>query len=219
MYTIIVKNVSGSSKIWAGKQFADQEEFTVPQDNNRIKWTQNSTLPTAIAAGEAQIGDGGQFFTDTTEAINWLRGEGGTQDVKVVSQYQTPPFAAKVVPDTGKKLFKRDTGVAYPVVVGNTDCDFVITYPNAKITGVEIIGAELGDWCDFEVYDTPTGTISTVPNYKLNQFGYNVYLSKDYYERMCQYDADLIQDMKIRVKYNSVSSKTIYINFIIHQVI
>lgn len=125
-------------------------------------------------------------------------------------------FASKTIGD--KKLYKRDTGVSYAVSAGSNTLDFSIPFNKMKVTGVEIIGAELGDWCDFEVNDTPTGAISTIPNLKLNQFGYKVYLAKDFYKRECQYDADVIKDMVVRVVYNSITTKTIYINYIIHEV-
>ncbi len=141
------------------------------------------------------------------------------QLVEVTKQLERPPFSAKTDPATGKKLYKRDTGKSFSVSAGSNNCDYVITFDQMKITGVEIIGAEIGDYCDFEVYDTPTGTISTIPNAKLNQFGYSVNITKDFYKRECQYDADVIKDMKIRIVFNSVTAKTIYVNYIIHEVV
>ena len=216
-YTIQVKNISGSAKAWCGKEFAVDEEYTIPI-TNLSKWQTNDTFLAAVALDHASIGDGSQYFTSLSEALGWLNGT-GTRPVEVVTQKSKPPFASKVIPGTDYKLFKRDTGKAFAVTTGSNDCDFVIPFNIMKVTGVEIMGAELGDHCDFEVYDTPSGAISTVPNYKLNQFGYSVYISKDYYRRECQYDADVIKDMKIRVKFTSVSDKTIYINYIIHEVV
>lgn len=74
-YVIKVKNNSGSTKIWCGKEFTDQEEYTIPYDSNRGKWTQNSGLITAIGNSEAQIGNGSSYFTNANDAINWLKGE------------------------------------------------------------------------------------------------------------------------------------------------
>lgn len=141
------------------------------------------------------------------------------QQVEVTKQIAKPAFASKIVADTGQKLFKRDTGVSYAITTGANTLEFTIPFTQMKVTGVEIINAEIGDYCDFEVYDTPAGTISGYPNVKLNQFGYSVYLSEKFYKRECQYDADMITGMKIKIQYTSISDKTIYVNYIIHEVV
>jgi hypothetical protein len=141
------------------------------------------------------------------------------QQVEVTSQIAKPAFSSKVLAETGQKLFKRDTGVSYAITTGANTLEFTIPFTQMKVTGVEILNAEIGDYCDFEVYDTASGTISGYPNVKLNQFGYNIYLSEKFYKRECQYDADVITGMKIKIQYTSVSDKTVYVNYIIHEVV
>lgn len=129
----------------------------------------------------------------------------------------TQPFASKILAD-GKRLFQRVHGISEALSVGVNTINFNIPYPQVKFNEIEIIGSELGDTANLNVLDTPTGLISTVPNFKLNQFGFNVNIKPDCYLRSSNYDADLFQDMKISIEYNSQSAKTVYINFILHEV-
>lgn len=126
------------------------------------------------------------------------------------------PFANKVLGK--KKLFKRVHGIKQSCVVGENIFLFSIPYNNCKITGIELIWGSEGDTCELEVYDTPTGTISGIPNYKLNQFGYTVNVSANHYEHKSEYDADLIKDMVLEVHYNSTVAKVIGVNFILNEV-
>ena len=132
---------------------------------------------------------------------------------------QSPPFAAKVLPN-GKKLYTRVHGIQASVSGAPDNIDFVIPYDNCKITGLEIIGGNTGDTISLKVLDTPTGTISGIADYMLNQFGFDVNVSKDFYKRDSAYDADLIKDMKIRIEYDSIATlpALVYINLIIHEV-
>lgn len=47
----------------------------------------------------------------------------------------------------------------------------------------------------------------------LNQFAFNWNLTKDFYTKKSEYDADLYQGFKIKIVYKSVSAKTIGVNF------
>lgn len=137
-----------------------------------------------------------------------------------------PPFASKIL--DGKKLFKRIHGVSIVANPGNNVIEFVVPYNQAKINCLEIIGGDIGDYCDFEVYDTPTGLIQQsmgVPaglvnsNLMLNQFGFNVYVRKDFYEQKSEYDADLIKDMKLEVHFFNAGqvAKTVAVNFLLNE--
>ena len=215
MYTIIIKNISGQTKIWCGKSFVDQEELVVPLDSNFTKWTQNEALLIAIANGEAQVGNGSQWFSDVNLGINWLKGTGNVD---------IPAFASKTLNVTGQKLYRRKHGVAGSSIAAESSgiISLVVPYAQAKIDKIEIIGGRVGDSVDLKVYDTPTGTISTVPNYMLNQFGFGVFVCDNFYVDKSNYDADLIQDMKIELTYhNNHATDAIvpYLNVVLHQVI
>jgi hypothetical protein len=151
--------------------------------------------------------------------------ENSVQQVAITSQpdlniQSIPSFAAKtlVVGGVVKKLYARNTGIQQALDQGTNTITYVINYPWVKLLGVEVIGAETLDYCDFEVYDDAQGSYSGYPNLKLNQFAYSVNVPKDYYIRTSQFDADLYQGMMLKVTYNSVSAKTIGINLIMNEV-
>lgn len=137
---------------------------------------------------------------------------------KKLEYLQNLPFDSKKLSD-GKSLFRRVHGVKQ-TLSGDTDFDLVIPYNQCKINGLEIVWAPAGLQVDLKVYDTPTGTISTVPNYMLNQFGFGTGVAKDFYEETSNYDADLIKDMKVKCTILNPDSltDTICVNFILHEV-
>lgn len=129
---------------------------------------------------------------------------------------QQQPFAAKTVGI--KKLYKRVHGVSVSATEGSNTILYTIPYPWVKITGLEIVGGESLDNVSLYILDTTTGTYSTVPNYELNQFGFTVQVSKDYYSHYSEFDADLYQNMQIKLVYESNSAKSIGFNFILNEV-
>lgn len=138
------------------------------------------------------------------------------QPVSVSSAPAPAPFAAKTIGT--KKLFKRVNGIQSAVIIGSTDIIFTVAYAWCKITGLELIGSETLDRVSLYILDSSTGTYSTIANGMLNQFGFNVNVAKDYYNHTSEYDADLYQNMQIKVSYTSISAKTIGINFILNEV-
>lgn len=123
------------------------------------------------------------------------------------------PYSSKS--NNTHKFFKRIHGTKENCTSGQvTNIDFVIPYNNVKIYKFELIGTQEGDTCNLKFYDTPTGTISGVNNYMLNQFAYNVSLpGAEVYTNSSQYDADAIKDMKVRVEYtNNGTTKDISFN-------
>jgi len=129
----------------------------------------------------------------------------------------TPAFADKTLPD-GMKLYKRMMGVSQALIVGSNSVVYTIPFPHVKMSGVEIIGSELGDYSDFFILDDTSGTYSTVPSLQLNQFGWSVQMSKDYHEEKSNYDADLYYGMQIKLGYNSITNKTVGFNFDLNEV-
>lgn len=129
----------------------------------------------------------------------------------------TPAFADKKLTD-GKKLYARTHGKSFQVSIGANTLDFDVPYNTCKINGIEIINGEIGDKVDLFVLDDDSGSYSTIPNFVLNQFGFDANVAKDFYNRESKYDADLYLNMCISVTYYSTSSKTIYINYLLHEV-
>lgn len=155
-------------------------------------------------------------ITSTNDAIDILK-DNITKEVKSTHQ----PFADKVLLD-GKKIFTRVIGYSSEVGSFSENIDYTVTFSSCKITGVELINTDIGDTITLQVLDTSTGTISGTPNAMLNEFGTDVNMTKDYYKYESSYDADLIQDMKIRIIYDALDSllpKKIRINLYLHEVV
>jgi hypothetical protein len=126
------------------------------------------------------------------------------------------PFSSKEL-EEGKKLYSRTHGKEFDLVLGSNNLAFTVPYAEVKINEIEIMGAELGDSVSFLVLDSEVGTYSTIPNYPLNQFGFDVKCSAGSYRRKSNYDADLYQGMQLYMVYNSKSAKKVYINYVLHE--
>lgn len=129
------------------------------------------------------------------------------------------PFAAKSV--AAGKMFRRVHGVTATLAAeGDTAIELVVPYNLAKINEIVVLWCPEGVTVDFEVFDTPTGAISTVPNAKLNQFGFGAGVAKDNFRDRSDYDADLIKDMKLKATIHNptTTTKTVCVNFILHEV-
>lgn len=129
----------------------------------------------------------------------------------------TSPFDSKIL-ENNKRVFKRFIGVEYNITSGENILLYTIPYPWVKIDGIEVVNCNLLDKVNFEVLDSVQGTYSGIPNFKLNQFGFNVVLPEGFYSVKSKYDSDLYQGMQIRIKYISSNTKIIGINFDLHEV-
>lgn len=186
----------------------------------------SSSIATNLSGSPSSLGD---VITVTTQdvlstadetVLNGLlaahQGNPISDDPSSVNIVEIPAFAAKTVGD--KSLFTRETGKDFALSVGANTCEFAITYPQVKLDGVEIAGCELGDVVDLKILDDASGTYSGIANKLLNQFGFGVLLPKDFYRKISKYDADLYLGMRVVFEYNSVSAKTVCINYDIHEV-
>lgn len=172
-------------------------ELTLPDDTTEDIWT-------------AKLAEYSQ------DQVTWIR-----PPDQVVIAAGLPAFAAKTLVISGvtKNLFKRFTGISQALSAGsNTFTWTQATFPWVKFLGLEVIGAELGDTCDLYVLDTATGTYSGHANYTLNQFAFAANIRPAFYKHVSEYDADLFQNLQFKFVYNSVSGKTIYINFDMNEV-
>lgn len=133
------------------------------------------------------------------------------------------PFTEKQLRN-GQKIYVAVEGKDFAVTTAGNDnnCDFTVPFSHCKFTGLEIIGASTGDMVKLQILDDANGTYSTVANYVLNQFGGKnsyVNVAKDFYSRESGYDADLYTGMVIRVIYKTISDKSVYINYLLHEVV
>lgn len=139
------------------------------------------------------------------------------------------PFASKEMPD-GKRLYRRIHGVEIAIAANaETEYTFTVPYVFCKVTGAKIVWAFEGLKADFKIYDNASCSMQIaagvpeayrVPNAMLNQFGFDVNIAKDFHSDDSPYDADLYQDMKIKMifKNSTATAKTIGINIVLHEV-
>jgi hypothetical protein len=210
-----IYNITEEAKTYQGREIAAGAFYQIT-DNLLPEYASDSQLIADLASGIVKMSSNGTSALSGTgsDQVDFLKNS--TPPNIAASNY---PFASKVLAN-GKKLYTRVHGVSASVSGAPDNIDFVVPYNNCKLTGIEIVGGNLGDTCNLKILDTPTGTISGVPDYVLNQFGFDVNVGKDYYKRESSYDADLIKDLKIRVEYDSAATLPIpvYINFILHEV-
>lgn len=214
--SIYIKNTDIIDRSWLGKTVLVNEYYLIKEIEKK-KWSTNSQLLIDIGNGKATIAkssSGLQDITDVNDAINYLKDDEPKQvDVNTIPK--ASPFADKYV--EGKSIYARIHGQVVSATSGANTIDFSVPFPAVKISGVELIGGEVGDTVDMLILDDATGTYSTVPHYQFNQYGFGVAVAKDYYKREHNYDADLYYGMIVRVNYNSASAKTIAINYILHE--
>jgi hypothetical protein len=119
------------------------------------------------------------------------------------------PFAMKQLP-TGEKLFKRVHGLgSITLNAGEVgDLEFEVPYTHCKLRGIEIM--DQSDTCSAELFieDSTAGNYSGVSRYELNQFGFSVEVSKDFYEKKSNYDSDLYEDMWVVLQITNSSNIT-----------
>ena len=158
--------------------------------------------------------------SDTSDLTDFETNYKPSANIRI--EAELPPFGSKVLPN-GKHLFRRIHGLDLPLdgTLNAQKVTFSVPYNSAKITSTEIISAVEGDKIDFKVLDTPTGTVSTIPNYVLNQFGFGVYPSSGRYEQKSEYDADLFLDLQLEITLTPINTdiRTVYFNLVLHEVV
>lgn len=126
------------------------------------------------------------------------------------------PFASKRF--GSKKLWKRKHGIRQTLAIGSNEFIFVIPYIWAKFTAIEVVGAEVGDYADLYVLDRHVNPQYRTPDAVLAQFAYTCNIAPGYYLSSAEFDSDIYLDMQLKAVYNSVSAKTVGINFIMNEV-
>lgn len=138
------------------------------------------------------------------------------QAIAVSSLPAAPAFATNAL--GSKALYVAMTGTQATLVTGDNTILFTVPYAQAQISGLDLVGCEALDTASLYVLDSTTGTYSGTPNAVLNQFGYTVNMPAGSYSYRAPYTANLYENMQIKVVYNSISNKTIGINFDLNQV-
>lgn len=218
-YTFSINNDTKNAKLYSPTLLEDINTSNITKQASRIDTSGDDIIIvfSAELTSEEQVtllslinAHNGEIPTEPTEPAK----------VEIVAETAPPPFASKILTN-GTKLYKRVHGVKKTIAANSTDTlRFTVPYIQCKITGADILGGSHGDTCDFNIYDNSIGTISTIPNYKLNQFGFQVCIVKDFHKEHSNYDADLIQGMVVELNYTNTLNEPalICMNVIIHEV-
>lgn len=215
---ISVKNISGNTLLVSelSVNLLDQESYTIPSIAISL-WGSSDEVIQLIVSGDLQVVLDGITLTGISNQIDALKGS-LAKNVMSTSE----PFASKILIN-GKRIFRRVRGTSATVNNAAQNIDFVVPYAMCKITGLEILGAILGDTATFQVLDDQYGTISGTPYMVLNTFGENVNLRPDAASYPSKYDADLIGGLILRVVYDCKDqildpARKVYINYDLHEV-
>ena len=190
------------------KNYADSGSFPiqylVDKDDNYHIFCVNGTfqLKCIIAKESPASSDQSDFETNYKPNAN-----------KNVSQTPTA-FAYK------DNFFFRGTGKKFNCPAGQTtQIKLENTYAKAKFNGCSIMYGQDGDTCDLKVLDSTTGTYTTVPNYLLNQFGFDWNITSQPMRETLPYDADIFLGMQLVVEYtnNGNSDVEVAVNFYLHE--
>ena len=209
-----IKNIDTIAHTWGGVYIDSNTSYECQNQTEADYFLKNDLFITALSEAKAEVYIDDVLIVGISNSLKALSGESlkAIDGSLIVSNN---PFGSKTL--NGKKLFKRIHGVQKEVVIGTNTIEFIIPYDSCKMTGVEVVGASTGDTVDFEVYDTPAGLISGYPNVKINQFGFGVFISKDFYSHHSEYDSDVPKDIKIKIIYTSVAVATIGVNFVLNE--
>lgn len=206
-----IKNNDDVLHTWCGQEIQPGEYYTI-QAGEEYAWSSDSILLTAIVDRTAIVNNGVEDIMDTSMAIDFMK-SAVPQKIHIESM---PVFADKFF--RGMRIYRRLHGIQATLVQGSNTIIWSVPYNWAKITSVQIIGGETLDFASLIVLDSPTGTISGIPNFTLNQFGFSANISAGFFESKSKYDADLYKDLQIKIEYNSVSAKTVGFNFVLDEV-
>jgi hypothetical protein len=133
-----------------------------------------------------------------------------------VAVSSTPAFASKTFGT--KSLFKRVVGQQISLSAGSNTFTYTETFPWVKFMALEIVNGEAGDYCSLYILDTAAGTFSGVANAQLNQFGFTTNIAAGFYQHRSEFDADVYQGLQIKIVYQSLSAKTIGVNYVMNEV-
>lgn len=208
-----IKNVSGSEQTIEGQSIADGAYYLI-QATEEATFTSSSALLGLVAAGTvliAKTDTGSDDITDLNQSIDFLK-QMTSREVTISNNLQA--FAAKVLPD-GSKLYKRKHGVKGDSIPANSSGSVTFTVPYAvcKLTDVEVMKGKEGDEVDFFILDTALGTVSSIPNFPLNQFGFDVQITKDKHSEHSEYDADLFAGLQLMFQYYNNNDTAVKPNF------
>lgn len=148
MRTIRVKNNTASSKIWVGKEYSAAEVYTLPDGNPALiaKHATDDVFLSAIANGEALIGNSDTWISGVSNQMEYLKGDSMVLD----SLPEPQPFAVPAY------RTKRDATTALAEVSAGQSANIDYKLPEERyVTGGTLLvkNAEMGDYISASVVD------------------------------------------------------------------
>ena len=205
-HIIKVKNDTLSMKTWAGKEFAAAEEHTI-DEANILKWKTNAVFLTAVAGGDALIGDGSTYFSDASYGLDWLRGN-------------TPTRIADPFPDNESKFYFRGSGGSSAAIVGVTNVDIKLHATESRfINGAEVWtdAGTFGDKLTFEVVDVDN-ILGAGAGYVVDNFGDNWQIHATIVTKAFPgYIASIPAGLYVRMKVTAAVACNFYYNLYLHK--
>lgn len=92
MKTIIINNISGVDKTYAGQSILDTESYTL-QTGEHSSFSKDSNLFADVGSGAVQIGNGTTYF-DATTGWEWLTGEYVKAEITQIAGLNSKKIAA-----------------------------------------------------------------------------------------------------------------------------
>ena len=196
------------------------EDWKNQVNENSLKiFKYNKNVSTFIIAVDGPIYYKHELDIENEKDFNSIYGS--LVNKKIGNFVKREPFSAKVLPD-GSKLFRRKHGYSILVdALSSKDLIVTIPYDSCKINKLEIIDANPLDTIDLIILDSVDGTYTSVPNYELNQFGFDVQLSALLYSDKSDYDAELYKGMQLKIVYKNKTQNTkkVGVNVILHEMV
>ncbi len=198
------------------KSFVDDRALSVQwidNDATYFMWAYDG--PMAFRCAIYQDGGADQLAFEAS-----YKAAGNKRVISNVAAVSTASIGSRVVliNNVYKTLYQRVCGIQSVLAAGVNTISYTIPFSWVRFFGVELLNGEALDYTDFKIFDTAGGAYSGVPNAQLNQFGYAANVSKDYYIKTANFDADLYIGMIIKLTYTSTSAKTIGLNFLMNEV-
>lgn len=207
-----IRNIDTVAHTWGGQGIEPGTTYSCTDQTEANKFGSDDLFATALAGGLAEVYKDDTLVSGVATALGFLKT--GQYEISSI-----PATASKTLAD-GKKIYKRVVGIRNAISQGPNEILWTCPFAWVKFLGVEFTGTKHGDYVDLFVLDKTVSPLYGVPDAVLNQFGFEANMFEGDYQHKSEFDADLYQDLKIKIVYNSIDTKSspLGINFIMNEV-
>jgi hypothetical protein len=216
---LTVKNLSDSSKIWAGVEIQPNSIYELNELDIRNKAFVSGFTGSVFLAdwisGHAEVKANGEVISELDKLISVLSGE--NTSVVVTKMPEPPPFA------NPSGFRSRYRGYHFGTVAAGTTASLDIKIPATRfLQGIQLLIANgaIGDNASLEVVDVD-GIMGYGTNLTLDRFGDNWFVDPQNIlqrELISNYTAQIIGGLYIRIIYESIGTQdvSVYANLMLH---